>query len=308
MAPIVPRAASNFLLHLDGSADVSFINSVSGGELKANNTTQKIGATLYVQKNNTTVEVEPFTAEIGMAVSKPILDWFNESCQQRYSRRTGAWVMANQEFEIELIRNFYNALLVEATFPAMDASASKPAWLKLKIHPEFTKDEAESKGRKLRSEFSSKQLLWSPCNFRLNLDHSELNDVCGYVTKVDELTVKQNVKSLWMGAERFPQVEPTGVEFPNVSFHLPAAYAKPFQDWHKKMVVEGKTINDIKVSGSLEYLDHSTRHTLLELDLHDMGISAVVADKSAADAQDPQSVKVELFCHYMQLRYGSGMQ
>lgn len=308
MARKLPRAANNFLLQLDGTDDASFVNTVAGGELKANNYTQKIGATPYVQKSNTTVEVEPFTAELGVAVSKPILDWFNQSCQGKYSRRDGAWVIANERFEIEMVRNFYNALLVEATLPAMDASADKPAWLKIKIHPEFTKDEIESKGNKIRGKFSPKQMLWSPTNFRLNLDNSALNDACMHVTKVDELTVKQNVKSLWTGAERFPQVEPTGIEFPNVSFHLPAAFAEPFQNWHKKMVVDGQTINKGKVSGSLEYLDHETRTTLLELDLHDMGISAVVVDTNKADSTDPQSCKVELFCHYMQLKYGAGME
>lgn len=305
----MPYSSGNFALFIDtasGSAhefESVYIKSLTGGDIKANTSTQKVGGTEYSPTDNSTVEIEPFSAEVGMAVTKPILQWINDSWDRKYSRRNGAWHVADQRFETRYIRNFQNALVVETTLPGLDASKGAFAYLKLKIQPETIKDEPGD-GKRIQSTVDPKQSLWSTSNFRVTLDSSKFDSACDYIDKVDEISIKQNCKNLWVGAERFPTIEPTNLELPKLSFYLPASHAKPFFDWHKESVIKGKSVSQLRYSGCIEYLDHETRKTLLELEMYDMGISSCKLDKAEANTDQIQKAKVELFVHRYKLKFG----
>jgi len=298
-----PHTAGNFLLHLDGSPDVSFVKSVEGGEYKANMTTEETGGSMYVQKNNTTIEINPFTVELAMAVSKPVLDWINLSWQRKYARRNGAWHIADQTFKTQFIREFFEALVLETTLPALDAESDNPAYLKLKIQPEYTKD-TQKEGKKIQGVANTEERQWSPANFRFTLDDNALKGACDHISKVGELKIEQVVKSFYVGQERLPQVEPVKMKFPDVNFELPAAHAKPFIEWHKKMVIDGEPITSGGVNGTIEYMDHKCEKTLLSVNLYDLGISSAGIDKAEAGTDKMQMCKVALFCHRMELEFG----
>src|SRR5262249_60763306 len=81
-----------------------------------------------------------------------------------------------------------------------------------------------------------KQKMWLASSFRFVIDG--LDDM-QYANKIESFTIKQNVKKMWTGAERFPQIEPTKIEFPNISGTISLQYADQLLKWYDDTIVKG---------------------------------------------------------------------
>ena len=53
-----------------------------------------------------------------------------------------------------------------------------------------------------------------------------------YVNKIESFTVKQGVKKFYVGAERFPQIEPTKLEFPNLAARSRSSTRDTLLEWY----------------------------------------------------------------------------
>jgi hypothetical protein len=123
----------------------------------------------------------------------------------------------------------------------------------VKIVPENVTFETK-KGPKLdapqRPESTGK--LWQSSNFSLTIDGYD--DACKRVTKVDQFSIKQQILEYPSGNSRFPIKIPGKLEYPSITFYVPAVDALPFVEASKKRLVDFEAPPPSRLNGAITYL------------------------------------------------------
>ena len=297
-----PYSGGHFVFVLDGAPVPGYLRSVEGGVVKGEVVDETVGPDFTHFKHLGTVEVEPLSLELGMSMSRPILDWIRASWKRDFGRKTGAVIHTDFEFHSQIEQWFEDALVVETTFPALDGASTDPAYLTVKLQPERVQLKP-GKREPVRGVYSPMQKHWSPSNFRLNIDGLD----CSHVAKIDSFSVKQNVVQLRVGSSRYPELEPTGIEFGNLSVTIGLAYADDFRKWYEEYVVRGDKDTRQERQGSIEFLGPHGVETLFTVNLQNVGIYGFTIEKSEANSDSTKRCKVDLYVESMDLEYGAGI-
>jgi hypothetical protein len=139
------------------------------------------------------------------------------------------------------------------------------------------------------------QTKWLLCNFELEIDGLNLKRV----NKIDGFTVKQNVKQMTCGPEWMYQIEPTSLEFPNLTFYTSMIDAPDIFDWHKDFVVNGNNGPGQERAGSIVMKTNDLAGELFEVELKSLGVVNVSVEKQETGRDQVSRVKVELYCEEM---------
>jgi len=292
------QTAGHFELQIDGHKTSTFLKSVEGGWGKANVTDDPIGGDNKRSKHLTTVEVDPMSFEFGMSGASQVLQWIQGSWNRSFSRRNGQITHANFDLKATFDHWFYNALIAETTFPALDGSSKDGAYIKCKIQPETVVTKKQAGTEAVASLYTNKQKLWMPSAFRFTLDQL---DEMQYANKIESFTIKQNIKKHYAGAERFPQIEPTGIVFPNISGTIALGYADKLLQWHEDYVMNGKKDHQAQMSGALEYLSPDRKSTIFRINLFNVGLASASVVQATANQDQIKRVKFEMFVGSMTL-------
>ena len=113
--------------------------------------------------------------------------------------------------------------------------------------------------------------------------------------------LKQGVKKMFVGKERFPQIEPTKLEFPNIVGYVSLAYAKRLLQWHNEYVFTGQRDPKAQLSGTIEYLSPDRATTILALNFFEAGLMSAQIEDAQANADQIKRVKFEMFVGRMSL-------
>ncbi|HET6613475.1 MAG TPA: phage tail protein [Kofleriaceae bacterium] len=291
----------HFVFVLDGAPVAGYVKSVDGGFVKGTMVEEAVGPDLTRFKHLAGVEIEPITLEMGMAMSRAMLDWIKASWNRQFVRKTGAIIHADFDLHSQLEQTFQDALVVETGFPTLDASSKEPAYLTVKLHPEQV---AIAPGTRtpITGLLSPRQKLWSQSRFRLLIDNLD----CSRVNKIDGFAVKQKVKQLHVGSSRLPELEPTGIEIPNLTLTTSLSHAQQFLAWHDAYVVRGDKDTSQERQGIIEILGPDDE-PLFGVVLRNIGILSAAIEKSEANADQVKRCKVELYVESMDLEYGPGL-
>jgi hypothetical protein len=299
--------AGHFEMAIDGHATTAYLKSIDGGWARANVVDDPIGSTHNRVKHISTVEIEPFSVEFGLHGANDVLQWIQGSWNRQWGRRNGQITHANFDLYEAYQHEFFDALITETTFPALDATSKDSGYLKFKFQPErvVTKKLPATKGGpRVTGKLSSKQKLWSPGAFRFSIDSM---DEMQYVNKIESFTVKQSVKKLFTGGDRFPQIEPTGIQFPNLTGTIGIKHADKLLAWHESYVRAGSKDQPSQKSGSIEFLSPDRTQTIFRINLFEVGIHFAGIEASTANAEQMKRVKFELFVHRMEIDGGGGL-
>src|SRR5687767_10119301 len=128
--------SGHFELEIDGHKSTAYVKSVDGGHLKANPVDEPIGTHNQRIKSISTVEIEPFVIDMGISGGRDIFKWIQASWDKKYTRRNGVITHANFDLQRTYEHEFFEALITETTFPALDGAAKDTGYLKLKLQPE----------------------------------------------------------------------------------------------------------------------------------------------------------------------------
>jgi hypothetical protein len=128
-----------------------------------------------------------------------------------------------------------------------------------------------------------KQKLWTPSNFRVRIDG--LDDACRNISKVEAITIKQNVVENTIGEKLIFDKEPAQIDFPNVILTVPESDAEKWYKWHKEFVIEGKSYSASEKQGGIEYLSADLKQTLFTLGLENLGIIKFTPDKAESGSE-----------------------
>jgi hypothetical protein len=292
--------AGNFSLtidHDDGQS-TSYLKTVDGGFINAAIVDEPIGGDVQRVKHTSVASIEPISCEFGLAGAWPVLQWVQDSWNKDFSRRNGEVTHADFNLNETYSHQFSDALITETTFPGLDGASKDPALIKLKFLPErvITK---HSTGTNVNDrKVPGKQKLWLCSGFRFAMDGL---DEMGFVNKIESFTIKQGVKQFYTGADRFPQIEPTKLEFPNISCTIAQGHAAGIQKWYEQCVANGLADPKSQRTGSLEFLAPDKSEVLFRINLYECGLLSFKIMPSTANSAEIKRAKFELFASRMEL-------
>jgi hypothetical protein len=232
------------------------------------------------------------TCDCGLSGLGDVLRWIQSSWKREFSRRSGHISHADFNLKQTFEHEFFDALILETTFPALDGSSKDAAFMKVKFQPERVSSKKKS-GAMVQSNIGAKQKLWTASSFEFSIDGVANMRM---VNKLESFTVKQGIKKLYTGQERFPQIEPTKLEFPNISGTIAVDYADDLLKWYDDYVVKGQSDPKAQKSGSLQYLGPDKKTLLFEITFSGLGIQSLSMNQSAANQDAIKRVKFELYC------------
>jgi hypothetical protein len=295
--------AGKFAFELD-SIRAGWLFKADGGHAKAEVVNEKLGPDHIVKKHLSGVEYEELSITCGSGMSKGLYDWIKASFDHQYTRKNGAVIAANFNTE-ELSRlDFYNALISEIGFPALDASSKDPCKITLKMKPEYTRYKAGTGGKISGGTYTvdqAKQKQWLTSNFRIRIDGTD----CTRVNKIEALTVKQKNVANPVGEMRDYEQEPANLEIPNLVLTVPESHAKEFFDWHQAFVIQGQNGQSSEKGGTLEYLSSDLTTTLFTITFVNLGVFKISPDSVESGSDNIRRVKVEMYCEDMSFQYAA---
>jgi hypothetical protein len=296
MPGVLPRSdvVGHFSLELDG-VDVGFLKSIDGGAIHAEVINESLGPTDFVKKHIGPPKYEPFTIQIGLGMGSSVYDWLAASLKMNYTRKNGAIVSHDLKLQTTGEREFFNAVITEVGFPAMDAAAKDPCYLTVKFAPEYTR---RKPGGIATPPPVKAQETWLPSNFRLEIDGLD----CTRVSRIDAFTVKQKVVGDSIGDARDQFKEPARIEFPNLAITMPETAVPTWVDWFESFVVNGKNDESQEKSGALVFLSPNRQTELGRVRFYNLGIFRIASTKADAGTDQIQRITAELYCERMELQ------
>ncbi|MBI3078546.1 MAG: phage tail protein [Deltaproteobacteria bacterium] len=278
--------AGNFVLLLDGQV-CGVLRSATGGGATADVINEARGSDWTTRKHLGSPKYEEITIQVGMDACSGLYGWIAAALNNQSSRKNGAVVTVDYDYK-EISRvEFFNALISEIGFPAMDGSAKEPVYLTVKLSPEQTR-RMKGGGAKVNVG-TSQQKRWLPSNFRFQI--AGLDAATTRVNRIEAFTVK--VKITEGGGGRDAQKQPAGLEIPNLSFTLPESYADAVYAWHEDFVIKGNNSDGKERSGTLEWLSPDQRATYGKLNLRNIGIIRVSSEPGTGESA--KRVRVDVY-------------
>jgi hypothetical protein len=289
-----------FAITFDGFDDVGFLKSVEGGNMKAELITQQVGGQPYRVKHIQNPVIDPVTVSIPLAASKSFLEWVKKSWAGECERRSGAIITYDYDHNAVHEWSFTEALILETSIPAMDGNSKDAGFLTVKFQAETAEHKFNPGGERLQLKNPAGQSKWQPANFLFEIDGLDVQRVA----KIDGFTVKQNAKPMACGSDWLYQIEPTSLEFPNLTVYVTMVAAQPFFDWHQSFLVNGKNGPGEEKTGAITFYDPTLTEVLLTINLKAMGLVSITPEKSDASGQDQiKRAKIELYCEEMEFVY-----
>lgn len=292
------HTSGHFELVIDGHVSTAYLKSVDGGFAKAQLVDEPLGPTPMRVKHTSTVEIEPFTIDFGMSGANDVLKWIQDSWNKKFGRRNGSVSHANFDLKKTFEHEFMDALIAETSFPTLDGASKDPGYMKIKIHPEVVTHRSQPPGATARSNMGVKQKLWTASAFRFSVDGV---DGLEYANKIEAFTIKQGIKKMHTGPGRFPQLEPTKIEFPNIVGTVSVEYAGKLLEWHRQYVMKGQRDTNAQKTGYLEFLSPQRDRSIFRINMADMGLASLQILPSQANQDAIKRVKFELFVGKMEI-------
>src|SRR5262249_1590807 len=110
-----------------GGALAGWVQSVEGGHAFSDVVNEKLGPDHVIHKHIAGVKYEEITITCGTGMTKPFFDWVRDSFDRKDTRKDGAVITADFNFNEASRMTFNQALISEIGFPALDASSKEAA-------------------------------------------------------------------------------------------------------------------------------------------------------------------------------------
>jgi len=298
------HAAGKYAIDIGGQT-AGWCSSVEGGHCKADVVSEKVGADLFQHKHIAGVSYEDISIKCGTAMSKNFYEWIKASVDHQYRRvDSGAIISADYNFKETGRLNFFNALISEVGFPALDAASKDAAAMQIKFTPEYTRN-IRAAGQAVSGPLGKgEQKKWTASNFTMQLDGC--TESMKWVKKVEALTIKQKVVKNPVGEKRDYQIECASIEYPNVVITVSDKHADELYKWHEDFVINGNCTADKERNGALTFLASDTTTQLFTLNFRGLGIFALTPEKHEAGSENIKCCKVEMYCEQITFEPGQG--
>ena len=297
-----PRSytAGFFQMALDGERNVSYLKKVNGGLEHQEFAQEGFGDDNKRLIHGSVANIDEIEFEFGMAGSAPILKWIKQSWDKDFGRRSGQIDHADFDTNIVLSQEFSDALITETTFPTLDGSSSENAYLRVKFMPEGV-DSNRASG-KLQMDAFTNEKEWNCSLFRFTIDGVDGVEMSN---RIESFSVKQKVTKMATGADRFPELFPVALEFPQIVGTVAEAYGAGLWAWHEEYVRKGRRDPKALKTAHLEMLSPDLK-VLWRVNLFHVGLKKLEVADSTANSGQIKRLKYTLTVESMELdgRFG----
>jgi T4-like virus tail tube protein gp19 len=295
-------SAGHFALELDQSEIAGFVRSVEGGGAKAEVLTYNMGSNADQWKQLGSPRYEDVKMQVGMAMSKTFYDWIAAFFAGKVIRKNGAILAADFHYMERARREISDVLISEVTIPKFDASDRSPCYMGVTLVPERVRFAPGTMRPLTPTIAASTQKLWTPNRFEFVI--GAFPQATRRVTKIDSFTIKQQILEYRSGNQLDSVRVPSRVAFPNLTFYLPEADARPIASHFTRRVIDGKPAPATRIDGAITALD-SSGLPLCTIALYGIDVAAFGPDKSDSTSQDIKQVKVDITVERMEFAYSS---
>ncbi len=292
--------ASSFILELDGSHIAGFFRSVEGGGVKADVLTHQLDCYPAVWRQLSKPKYEDIKIQVGMSMSQEFYGWISQFFSGQIERRNGAIISGDFHYKERARRVMKEMLISEVQIPKFDAGDKAPCYMTVGLVPETVEFEPGNPTVDLSPTVQTRQKLWTPNRFEFTINGFE--KCLARTTKIESFTIKQQILEYRSGNQRNPWRVPGRIEFPNLTFYLPEADARPLIDHFKARVLAGKPPPHTRLTGGITALDADLQ-PLCTISLAGIDISGIGPDKSDSTSQDIKQVRIDITCEEMQFKY-----
>ncbi len=285
----------NLGLVLDG-APAGYLKAYEGGGPRAEVVEVPPGPSeTYPKKQIGRVAYDDLFMSFGLSSASPMLQWIENTLNFKYSRKSGAILGCDYNFNAVSQLQFERTSLTEIIFPAMDATSGKSAGIfSVKLSPEFTRRSSAS--GKCAPVANEPQKNWMTQNFKLELPGLDTTKV----SKIESFTVKQIFLDGTPGEDRRPGREPGRLQFSNLKITLSESSAESWYKWLDEFVVQGRSDDSNEKTGAIIMLSQNLAQELGRINLYNVGILNIHrAVDSTADSI--RKVTVELYVEHVSL-------
>lgn len=261
---------ANFLLDLEGEM-AGHLASAEIGSIKAESIEMPRGADIYTSKGIGNVEYSDCSITTGISESQQQLDWIAAIWRKDVIEKSGAIILADQNFKERRRCTFAGASVVEVKIDDLDANGGgkKPCQLTYKFAPEMLSYESGS-GAQIKGNLGMKQKAWGNNNFRIKMGGLP----CERITKVSGISVTSEVAKEYHGSFRTPTRHQANLKFGDLTIEI-SGDEKAFTEWNKyaKMTLQdGVCTETEELTCVIEWLDQSLKTPLGELTLVGCGL------------------------------------
>ncbi len=323
-----PFAAGRFAIILDG-VNFGYVKGVDGGEIYSEVIQEKTGTGAVTKKHIGTPKYGDILLEVGPGHDPRLYEWITASWAQTIMRKNGA--ISTQSYDGREIsrQEFFQALISETVIPTCDASSKEPAYMILRLTPEYTRAAKASggaasltvtplaprnpTGRPLGGGVTrplgggaatggpaSPQAakLWIGSAFQLKIDGLDTTRV----SKIESFSVKAPNIVDAVGVMRDYQKEPGKLEFPNLVIFLPEERAQTWIDWFDDFVIKGNCGDDKERTGTLDILAPNLQQILFTIKFTGLGICKLSRLNADSRSEQARNIRIELYCEKMEFK------
>lgn len=291
----------NYLLELEGKPAGRFF-SFAGGMAKGEVIEEPTGVGHTNLKHIGAVKYQDMELACGTGMSRGFYEWLGNSLSGSHSRQTGAVIALDNKQAPTARLEFREALVKSLVLPELEKSANKEAFMTVSISPEMTQLSKPDAKVELGVYVSNLPKVWNIGNFRIKIDGLETE--CSHITRVNSLKLGQSIKDFHTGEDRYPQKEPTKMEYSNIVVRLPEMFADGFYKWHEDMVVKGMSSRQYEKSGTLEYFAPNSSQPYFGIQLKGLGLFEIKGS-SGLRSKTNNPIEIVMYCEGMKFYAGA---
>jgi len=234
---------------LDG-VDCGFVHSAEGGGVRGEVVAQR-GPDYFDRKHLANLLYEELVLRLDFSLHRTVYTWVAETLTGRAPRRDVSLADVDRDGKVSSQRDFSHVLVTEVGFPALDGSSKDPAYLTLRLAPEYTRTGTPT----ARPGKPSPGIPWRTGDYRLEIPGLD----CTKVRAVGALTVVQAPGSDSTGEGRDPARLPTRLVFPDLTLTLPESSAQTWLAWHDDFLLKGNNTGENERQGTLTFFSSDQR-------------------------------------------------
>lgn len=294
-----PRDAGRegpYAFHLDNERPYGFVKSVSGGTPRTNMAVQSGLRTDSLRKRPVSRSHESFYVEAGMGAPLSLFQWVSATLENGLVTRSGEVHSCDIDGKSLGVNQFFDAHILEITFPRLDGSSKEDAFLSMSIHPS---------GVRLQMGTGEEISARSPEQGR-RINRSFFRVVMGNlpsqrVSKVEEIKWTLALTKEETALGRFPKADPIEwTDVSNIKLVLPGTDAQDWMDWSNQ--VQPGDEQDYEVDGFVEWLSADGSVSLARIDLLGCAPVAIGFGRAEANSESVDVLEVELYANSLRFK------
>jgi len=294
-----PYGAVKYQLQLEGEPAASLKSFTGGGGsgkvVEVNLPRQGVDKALVDPR------FDDIQIQMGLNMSKAAGQWVMDAFNGKAAvtgGKDGSVAVLDHNFNVKQRVDFSEALITEISFPALDSAKREPGYLGVTLSPGSVQLDLQG-GGELGSMGLGKQKAWQTSNFRVRLGGLP----CDRITKIESFKIKQELREVTHGEDRFTEVTPGRVEYPNLVFVISALSLPEWTDWYEKFLVDGQNANGDELDGAIELLSADLKTVLGKIELKGVGLKGFNPFANAnANSEAAAQFTVELYVEQMTLK------